>query len=493
MHTTMVHEQVKTLKIQAGVQVSRPEEHKRHIQHWKRFGRHLKEEDHSEFRKRVFPNNANFKGEHLLELVKNDVEFNQLDDDDVVRVCLLLALDYVFMDIGSSKEVRTRVVDEEDVQERAILAKTVKEQKQMIAELQRHLYSVEQITKLLHTGPSDVDLLDKNGNHSHNVPVGGLDQQSMEGVSQCMNDDQVDKNCNDVSDNFLVDGPEYQSVKGVSQCTSVDHFDKRFKDEYDSIAVDGLISLKSQDVDHIFKKSFVMDDPKFKTKDNEEGSYSNSFLSTQQKYPGKACVSPYVPPPSIEVKYKKRRRVMKLDKPNILIRTRIGPDGNEIPWKEDLTRSPNAPKKKTISVHEGVMSLFRNKKRMDMQHPNDDWLMASPYLSDMLLWYGYPLYYADGVKYCVPWFAKSVKKVYFPVNESDSHWVLGELDITSGVITFYDSLGGPPGVPLQGGLYGDCGLWVCIFLYRLSHNIPLEVDDSSNVALAWRERIIDFY
>ncbi|GJR26902.1 phospholipase-like protein [Tanacetum coccineum] len=56
-----------------------------------------KEEDHSEFRKRVFPKNANLKGEHLLELVKNDVEFNQLDDDDVVRVCLLLALDYVFM------------------------------------------------------------------------------------------------------------------------------------------------------------------------------------------------------------------------------------------------------------------------------------------------------------------------------------------------------------------------------------------------------------
>ncbi|GKB72755.1 ulp1 protease family, C-terminal catalytic domain-containing protein [Tanacetum coccineum] len=173
------------------------------------------------------------------------------------------------------------------------------------------------------------------------------------------------------------------------------------------------------------------------------------------------------------------------------------------------------------------------------RQPNDDLAMASPYLSDMLLWYEYPLYYANGVKYSVQWFAKSVKKVYFLVNESDSHWVLGELDITSGVITFYDSLGGAPGgvetrhfwlevrqrlefyfplyldsakvfekkkinkasyaisfqyaegVPLQGGLYGDCGLWVCIFLYRLSHNIPLEVDDSSNVALAWREHSSD--
>ncbi|GJW63496.1 retrovirus-related pol polyprotein from transposon TNT 1-94 [Tanacetum coccineum] len=40
MHTTMVPEQVKTMKIQAGVQVSRPGELKRHLQLWKRFGRH---------------------------------------------------------------------------------------------------------------------------------------------------------------------------------------------------------------------------------------------------------------------------------------------------------------------------------------------------------------------------------------------------------------------------------------------------------------------
>nr|GEV73607.1 hypothetical protein [Tanacetum cinerariifolium] len=90
------------------------------------------------------------------------------------------------------------------------------------------------------------------------------------------------ENCNDVLNNFLIDGPEYQSVEGVSPCTSVDHVDKRFNDEYNSIAVDGLFILKSQDVDHIYKKSFVIDDLEFKAKDNEEGYYSDSFLSTQQ-------------------------------------------------------------------------------------------------------------------------------------------------------------------------------------------------------------------
>ncbi|GJZ39080.1 hypothetical protein Tco_0585643 [Tanacetum coccineum] len=39
MHTTMVPEQVKTMKIQAGVQVSRPGELRRHLQLWKCFRR----------------------------------------------------------------------------------------------------------------------------------------------------------------------------------------------------------------------------------------------------------------------------------------------------------------------------------------------------------------------------------------------------------------------------------------------------------------------
>nr|GEV03794.1 DNA polymerase alpha catalytic subunit [Tanacetum cinerariifolium] len=39
MHTTMVPEQVKTMKIQAGIQVSRPRELRRQLQLWKHFGR----------------------------------------------------------------------------------------------------------------------------------------------------------------------------------------------------------------------------------------------------------------------------------------------------------------------------------------------------------------------------------------------------------------------------------------------------------------------
>nr|GFC96251.1 hypothetical protein [Tanacetum cinerariifolium] len=60
---------------------------------------------------------------------------------------------------------------------------------------------------------------------------------------------------------------------------------------------------------------------------------------------------------------------MKLKRvPKRVIKTIFGSDGNEIqllPWKEDLTRSPATPKK-TVSVPEGVMTLFRDKNRMEM-------------------------------------------------------------------------------------------------------------------------------
>nr|GEV19869.1 phospholipase-like protein [Tanacetum cinerariifolium] len=56
-----------------------------------------KEKYRSQFRECVFSETPNSNGPLLLDLVNNDVEFNNLDDDDVVHVYLLLALDYVFM------------------------------------------------------------------------------------------------------------------------------------------------------------------------------------------------------------------------------------------------------------------------------------------------------------------------------------------------------------------------------------------------------------
>ncbi|GJU52221.1 phospholipase-like protein [Tanacetum coccineum] len=48
-------------------------------------------------------------------------------------------------------------------------------------------------------------------------------------------------------------------------------------------------------------------------------------------------------------------------------------------------------------------------------------------------------------------------------------------------------------VPKQGGIFGDCGVWVCIFLYRLAHGLSLDVEDPFDVALAYREKMVHFY
>ncbi|GKA63562.1 pentatricopeptide repeat-containing protein [Tanacetum coccineum] len=45
-------------------------------------------------------------------------------------------------------------------------------------------------------------------------------------------------------------------------------------------------------------------------------------------------------------------------------------------------------------------------------------------------------------------------------------------------------------VPKQGGIFGDCGVWVCIFLYRLAHGLSLDVEDPFDVALAYREKMV---
>ncbi|PWA99800.1 phospholipase-like protein [Artemisia annua] len=129
--------------------------------------------------------------------------------------------------------------------------------------------------------------------------------------------------------------------------------------------------------------------------------------------------------------------------------------------------------------------------------------------------------------------------VYFPMNEPDWHWCLAKLDIRTGVATFYDSLGwakdsnrpwwkymrsrlphqlfyylirfgvlkdkGIPidgyeitldyaNVPSQHHSFGDCGIWVCIFIYRLCFNLPLTFEDTPlHVAVAYRERMIEYF
>ncbi|GJU08127.1 phospholipase-like protein [Tanacetum coccineum] len=145
-------------------------------------------------------------------------------------------------------------------------------------------------------------------------------------------------------------------------------------------------------------------------------------------------------------------------------------------------------------------------------------------------------YFYNGVTYPVPW--RNVEKVYFPVNEPERHWCLAELQISTGVVTFYDTLGWVkgnrrpwwrnmkrnlpqqltsylnehgvlaskgisveqyeikyafPNVVRQADDSGDCGVWVCIFLYRLSRKQPLAFKDPIQTVLAYRETMLQYF
>ncbi|GJR63740.1 phospholipase-like protein [Tanacetum coccineum] len=73
------------------------------------------------------------------------------------------------------------------------------------------------------------------------------------------------------------------------------------------------------------------------------------------------------------------------------------------------------------------------------REPDADWAMVSPHFLTCTLGGSMIDYYSNGVRYPVAW--RDVEKVYFPVNEPKKHWCLAELHISTGVVTFYDSLG----------------------------------------------------
>ncbi|GJZ15676.1 phospholipase-like protein [Tanacetum coccineum] len=160
-----------------------------------------------------------------------------------------------------------------------------------------------------------------------------------------------------------------------------------------------------------------------------------------------------------------------------------------------------------------------------------DWAMVSSYFLALLLQGSMPLFYANNDIYRVPW--SNVERVFIPINEPLRHWSLAMFHICSGVVTFYDSQrteGGEyrkwylqmrdcleekipvvlkgtsvfekkiidpanykisfkvaDGVPKQGGVFGDYGVFL------LANGIPLALDDPLQSALAYREKLIHFY
>ncbi|PWA44198.1 ulp1 protease family, C-terminal catalytic domain-containing protein [Artemisia annua] len=165
--------------------------------------------------------------------------------------------------------------------------------------------------------------------------------------------------------------------------------------------------------------------------------------------------------------------------------------------------------------------------------PDDrDWSMVSCFFLPLLMQGSIPLFYANKEKYPLGW--ADVERVFIPINEPETHWSLAVFHIRTGNVPFYDTQGYPQpetrsfylsmretletrlpevlkaadvfdqkgidpvsyrikfmnaeDVPRQGGLFDDCGVWVCILLFRLGNGRPLEFDNPIQTALAYRER-----
>ncbi|GJS99793.1 hypothetical protein Tco_0820963 [Tanacetum coccineum] len=191
------------------------------------------------------------------------------------------------------------------------------------------------------------------------VRTRAVDEEDIREKAELLKTESMEGNWNDVSDNFHVNGLDHQPVEGVSQCTILN-------DEYESVVVDGLISLWSQDVGHISKNEKARDGPEFKVKENEEASHSDVEEPYFNNFVKNDLDDVHI---DSVVKDAEEMRIHVKKFPVRVIKTVVGSDGNEIqllPWKEDLTRSPTAPKR-TVSVPEADMALFRDKNMMEMR------------------------------------------------------------------------------------------------------------------------------
>ncbi|GKA50910.1 phospholipase-like, aminotransferase-like mobile domain protein [Tanacetum coccineum] len=159
------------------------------------------------------------------------------------------------------------------------------------------------------------------------------------------------------------------------------------------------------------------------------------------------------------------------------------------------------------------------------------------YFLTLLLQDSMPFFYVTDEIYPMAW--RDVEQVFIPINEPKRHWSLAQFHIQSGNVTFYDSqkiegveyrlwylkmrscletklpvLLHRTGVFASKGidpnsysikfsqeqrfppsecLIWECGVFVCLFLYRLAHGIPLAVEDPIQMALAYREKMVKFY
>ncbi|GJZ44104.1 phospholipase-like protein [Tanacetum coccineum] len=124
---------------------------------------------------------------------------------------------------------------------------------------------------------------------------------------------------------------------------------------------------------------------------------------------------------------------------------------NVKPWVEDTSRVLQSMD--TIWLSDDIERFLGQSGQIKCKFPwNDDYIVDRNFwlklvcldparkgwlTEELLLQKGMPLFYANGERYTTPW--SEVDQVFIPINETGEHWCLAQFHIMSGEVTFYDT------------------------------------------------------
>nr|GEW06790.1 hypothetical protein [Tanacetum cinerariifolium] len=201
----------------------------------------------------------------------------------------------------------------------------------------------------------------------------------------------------------------------------------------------------------------------------------------RKRFVGKDLVEPYtVQPPTTAPS-----AFLKVDRKRLKRKARLLQIQNTlISFDDDV--GDEDPYFKVLSLEEWESTKMKKRNKKEPTRQSQIALKEIPLVefTRFIMRGDIPEWVCNGVRYPVMW--ADVEQVFFSINEPKKRFCLDVLHIRTDVITLKD-------VPIQGDAYGDCGVWVCIFLYRLIHKMAVSAKDPQIVRLAYREHMFDTF
>ncbi|PWA49609.1 phospholipase-like protein [Artemisia annua] len=439
------------------------------------------------FHDRVFPHKV---GQHvklidLFQIIEDEEVFIKLSDDDAIRVCLLLTLDVIFMgkDLGSIvDDIFLRMVEDLDEWNAFPWGEHV----------WRQLYdSIRNVSSKHIPGYREITGV----NESKDLPTYSLNGFVAAFKIWIIESSDKSKNWWNKTPGVI---PRALAWSKHTSLRQTDYFDQLFAKKLNSPPIKRVIEkcgYRKRRCEDVVRPPYV-----------EKKSKTSEVPSAEELRGRKKIQDPVIAEKLLQVR----------------------------PWVEDALLGLDANRKGWLrDEHIDLwISYMWHTRPSDM-----DWSMVSSFFLPLLMKGTMPVWYANKETYPLGW--GEVERVFIPINEPELHWSLAEFHIQTGRVTFIDS--GPvyenemrpyylsvrnclatrlpelleqvgvfaqkeidsntykitfnnaKNVPKQGGVFDDCGVWLCIFLFRLGNGKLLDVDNPVQVALAYRERLLRFY